>query len=149
VVRKVPRTAFYFTRSATTGFAASISPYRNRVSFKEAFAGPELCDWKLSCTVLRGLGDRKVARLLGTVNYIEVMLSRDTGMFPTSPSAGMTEEYHNVPKRVGNVAAPYWFPTPVGKPYRRVALTTQASVAQREHAYAYFIDVSHQARWWL
>jgi len=28
----------------------------------------EPCDAKVSCTVLRGLGDRKVARLLG--NYV-------------------------------------------------------------------------------
>ena len=48
-----------------TGFTANVFPYRNRVSFKEAFAGPELCDWKLSRTVLRGLDGRKVVRLLG------------------------------------------------------------------------------------
>jgi hypothetical protein len=65
VVRQVPRTAFYFTRSAMTGFTANVFPYRNRVSFKEAFAGPELCDWKLSRTVLRGLDGRKVVWLLG------------------------------------------------------------------------------------
>jgi len=39
VVRKVPRTAFYFIRSATTGLIASIFMYRNRVSPKEAFEG--------------------------------------------------------------------------------------------------------------
>jgi hypothetical protein len=55
VVRKVPRIAFYFTQSATTGFIASVFPSRSRVSCKKAFAGLELCDWKLSCTVLRGL----------------------------------------------------------------------------------------------
>ena len=65
VVRQVPRTAFYFTRGAMTGFTANVFPYRNRVSFKEAFAGPELCDWKLSRTVLRGLDGRKVVWLLG------------------------------------------------------------------------------------
>jgi hypothetical protein len=73
----------------------------------------------------------------GTVNFIEVILSRDTGAFPTSPSAGITEEYLNVPKRMGNVSTPYWFPTPVGKPYLRVALTSQANVVERQHAYAY------------
>ena len=41
VVRKVPGIAFYFTQSATTGFIASAFPSRSRVSFKEAFAGPE------------------------------------------------------------------------------------------------------------
>ena len=35
------KTAFYFIRSATTGFTASVFPYRSRVSFKEAFAGLE------------------------------------------------------------------------------------------------------------
>ena len=68
VVRKVPRIAFYFTRSAMTGFTANVFPYRNRVSFKEAFAGPELCDWKLSRTVLRGLDGRKVVWLLGKLS---------------------------------------------------------------------------------
>jgi hypothetical protein len=65
VVQKVPRIAFYFTQSATTGFIASVFPSRSRVSFKEAFAGPELCDWKLSCTVLRGLDSSNGVRLLG------------------------------------------------------------------------------------
>jgi hypothetical protein len=32
---------------------------------------------------------------------------------------------------------PYWFPTPVGKPYLSVALTGQANAIQRQHAYAY------------
>jgi hypothetical protein len=51
-----------------TGFTANVFPYRNRVSFKEAFAGPELCDWKLSRTVLRGLDGRKVVWLLGKLS---------------------------------------------------------------------------------
>ena len=76
----------------------------------------------------------------GTVNFIEVMLSRDTRAFPTSDSAGITEEYQSVPKHLGNGSTPYWFPTPVGKPYITVALTTQASVAQRQHAYAYSLE---------
>jgi hypothetical protein len=50
----VPKTAFYFIRSATTRFIASVFPYRSRVSLKEAFAGLELCAGKLACTVLRG-----------------------------------------------------------------------------------------------
>ena len=68
VVRKVPGIAFYFTQSATTGFIASVFPSRSRVSFKEAFAGPELCDWKLSCTVLRGLDSSNGVRLLGKLS---------------------------------------------------------------------------------
>jgi hypothetical protein len=76
----------------------------------------------------------------GTVNFIEVALLRDTGVFPTSDSAGITEEYRNVPEYLGSLSTPYWFRTPVGKPYLRVALTTQASVAQRQHAYAYSLE---------
>jgi len=44
VVPTVPRTAFYFIRSATTGFTTSVFLYRNRVSPKEAFEGLEPCD---------------------------------------------------------------------------------------------------------
>jgi hypothetical protein len=47
-----------------TGFIVSVFPFRNRVSPKEAFEGLELGEGKLSRPVLRGLGDRKVARLL-------------------------------------------------------------------------------------
>jgi N-terminal domain of reverse transcriptase len=38
---------------------------RNRVSPKEAFEGLELCERKLSCTVLRGLDGSNPVRLLG------------------------------------------------------------------------------------
>jgi len=69
----------------------------------------------------------------GKVSSITVMLSRDTRVFPTFPSAGITEEYLQRPE----VSAPYAFPTPVGKPYIRVALTTGATAVQRQHAYAY------------
>jgi hypothetical protein len=48
-----------------TGFMTSVLLYQNRVSAKEAFEGLELGEGKLSRPVLRGLGDRKVARLLG------------------------------------------------------------------------------------
>jgi hypothetical protein len=62
----VLKTAFYFIRSATTGFTASVFPYQSRVSLKEAFAGLELCAWKHACTVLRGLGPSNGVRLLGS-----------------------------------------------------------------------------------
>jgi hypothetical protein len=61
---EAPRTAFYFIRSATTGFTASEFLSRNRVSPKEAFEGLELCERKLSCTVLRGLDGSNPVRLL-------------------------------------------------------------------------------------
>ena len=59
-----------FTQSATTGFIASVFPSRSRVSFKKAFAGPELCDWKLSRTVLRGLDGSNPVRLLAKAGVI-------------------------------------------------------------------------------
>jgi len=48
-----------------TGFIASAFLSRNRVSLKEAFEGLELCERKLSCTVLRGLDGSNPVRLLG------------------------------------------------------------------------------------
>src|ERR1022692_2355924 len=66
VVRKARRTAFYFIRSAMTGFTTSAFLSRNRVSPKEAFEGLELCEGKLSCTVLRGLDGSNPVRLLGS-----------------------------------------------------------------------------------
>ena len=65
MVRKAPRTAFYFIQSAMTRFIAKIFPYRSCVSLKEAFEGLELCERKLSCTVLRGLDGSNPVRLLG------------------------------------------------------------------------------------
>ena len=65
MVRKALRTAFYFIQSAMTGFIASAFLSRNRVSLKEAFEGLELCERKLSCTVLRGLDGSNPVRLLG------------------------------------------------------------------------------------
>ena len=65
MVRKAPRTAFYFIQSAMTGFTVSAFLSRNRVSPKEAFEGLELCERKLSCTVLRGLDGSNPVRLLG------------------------------------------------------------------------------------
>ena len=66
MVRQVLRTAFYFIPSAMTGFIVSVFPFRNRVSSKEAFEGLELGEGKLSRPVLRGLGGRKAAWLLGS-----------------------------------------------------------------------------------
>ena len=47
------------------GFTTSAFLSRNRVSLKEAFEGLELCERKLSCTVLRGLDGSNPVRLLG------------------------------------------------------------------------------------
>jgi len=74
----------------------------------------------------------------GRVIYILVMLSRDTRVFPTMDSAGVTEEYHRLPQHLAKFSnPPYWFPAPVGKPYLWVVLTSEASEPQRQHAYAY------------
>jgi hypothetical protein len=64
VVRPTPRTAFYFIRSAMTGFIVSVLLCRNRVSLLEAFEGLEPDEGKLSRPVLRGPG-REAAWLLG------------------------------------------------------------------------------------
>jgi len=74
----------------------------------------------------------------GIVNYVLVDLSRDTDVFPTSPSAGRTQEYKQLPDRLLKFSKPpYWFPTPVGKPYLNVSLTGEASALEREHAYSF------------
>lgn len=64
VVRTAQRTACYFTPSAMTGFIAYVFPYRNRVSFQEAFEVLEPDDGKLSRPVLRGPGLSNGVRLL-------------------------------------------------------------------------------------
>jgi hypothetical protein len=69
VVRNAPRTAFCFIPSAMTGFTTSAFLSRNRVSPKEAFEGLELCERKLSCTVLRGLDGSNPVRLLGFYSH--------------------------------------------------------------------------------
>ena len=65
MVQPALKTASYFIQSATTGFTAKICPYRNRVSLKEAFEGPEPDDGQPSRPVLRGPGPSNGARLLG------------------------------------------------------------------------------------
>jgi hypothetical protein len=62
-----PRTASYFIRSVTAESTASVFTYPNRVPFWVAFEGLELCERKLSCTVLRGPDRRNPVRLLGSL----------------------------------------------------------------------------------
>ena len=85
----------------------------------------------------------------GRVNYILVILSRATRAFPTMDSAGITEEYDRLPQRLAGASSnpPYWFPTPVGKPYLWVALSSQASEAQRQHAYTYSLRCFIKPGW--
>ena len=67
-----------------TGSIVSVSPFRNRVSFKEAFEGLELGEGKLSRPVLRGPGGREAAWLLGKVPHSTCLLGE--------LGAGRTEE---------------------------------------------------------
>jgi len=53
-----------------TGFITSAFLTRNRVSPKEAFEGLELCERKLSRTVLRGLDGSNPVRLLGHTSNV-------------------------------------------------------------------------------
>jgi hypothetical protein len=69
----VLKTAFYFIQNAMTRFTARIFPYQSRVSLKEAFEGLEPDEGKLSRPVLRGLGSRKAAWLLGYRSPIGVV----------------------------------------------------------------------------
>jgi hypothetical protein len=68
-----------------TGFIVSVFPFRNRVSSKEAFEGLELGEGKLSRPVLRGLGGRKAARLLGSPPGPEVGFEEIVHCSPRSP----------------------------------------------------------------
>src|SRR6266404_6267477 len=68
-----------------TGIIVSVFPFRNRVSFMEAFEGLELGEGKLSRPVLRGPGGRKAAWLLG----IDVaVLGADPTLSPNSRQSG-------------------------------------------------------------
>jgi hypothetical protein len=73
-VRKALITAFYFIQSAMTGFTASAFLSRNCVSPKKAFEGIELCERKLSSTVLRGLDGSNPVRLLGHTTEIDLAI---------------------------------------------------------------------------
>ena len=87
VVRPAPRTAPYFIPSAMTGFTACVFLYPNRVSLNEAFEVLEPDDGKLSRPVLRGLGGRKAARLLGNSfrrSFMEFLLSAVHWRLPVS-----------------------------------------------------------------
>ena len=69
----MPRTAFYFIWSATTGFTVNAFPYPSRVSLKlkETFAVLELCAGKLACTVLRGRDPSNGVWLLGALQLCQ------------------------------------------------------------------------------
>ena len=56
-----------------TGFIVNVFPFRNRVSYKEAFEGLELGEGKPSRPVLRGPGGRKAAWLLGSQSMVRLI----------------------------------------------------------------------------
>ena len=80
VVPRLQKTASCSIQSATTGFIANIFPYRNRISLKEAFEGPEPYAGKLSRPVLRGLAPSNGGRLLGEGCYDSQRLRRTIAM---------------------------------------------------------------------
>ena len=65
MVPRLQTTAPCFIQSATTGFTARVFPFHDRVSRKEAFAGPEPDAGKLSRPVLRGPAPSNGGWLLG------------------------------------------------------------------------------------
>ncbi len=67
----------------------SVFPFRNRVSFKQAFEGLELGEGKPSRPVLRGPGGRKAARLLGS-NPLRYSNCPKTGFFIRHALAGFS-----------------------------------------------------------
>jgi hypothetical protein len=73
----------------------------------------------------------------GVVKYIDAKLARSMPIYPTfGASAGIVEEYAEIPQDMGS-RGHYSFPTPVGKPYLRILLDSQASATQRQHAFAF------------
>lgn len=72
----------------------------------------------------------------GNVRQIGASLFRSMDIFPTfQASAGMVVENAGHPKNLSTPFPHYYFPTPVGKPYLRVELDSQASPVQRQHAF--------------
>lgn len=70
------------------------------------------------------------------VQRIHVSLMRDTGVYPTHPSAGKVTEYVEYPDSDWRWKA-YEFPQPIGKPYLDVHLNHHATSEQRQRAYAF------------
>lgn len=130
-------------QSSTADIKATAESHRNVLSEYRCDAQKCFASFEVYNTWLHRLRLEPIARFRavvesddGEVDFIRIVLERDTRAFPTSPSAGITEEYLTAPGIYAD-RGPYWFPTPVGKPYLRVALTTGATPQQRQHAYDY------------
>jgi hypothetical protein len=76
-----------------TGFTVSAFLSRNRVSPKEAFEGLELCEEKLSCTVLRGLDGSNPVRLLGYPGVSEIDSQKPISRY----KSGLAERIADLP----------------------------------------------------
>lgn len=73
----------------------------------------------------------------GMVTRIGAMLVRAMPSYPSfSGSAGIVNQSVEFPSRWGGVGH-YLFRTPVGKPYLKAELDSQASAVQRSHAFAF------------
>ncbi len=73
----------------------------------------------------------------GTVHSIGAYLFRSMPIYPTfQGSAGDVIETVELPQNLRSTAH-YYFPTPVGKPYLRVALDSHATPIQRQHAFEF------------
>ena len=82
-----------------TGFIVSVFPFRNRVSFKEAFEGLELGEGKLSRPVLRGPGGRKAAWLLGTHTETLVLYRKRASRQGCSGGRGLWRAFDKAVRR--------------------------------------------------
>lgn len=72
----------------------------------------------------------------GRVSQIGASLFRAMNIFPTfGASAGEVVENIANPRDFQTASPHYYFPTPVGKPYLRIQLDSQASDVQRKHAF--------------
>ena len=74
----------------------------------------------------------------GKVDAIGAYLFRSMPIYPTfQGSAGDVMETVEMPRSLGSTSGHYLFPTPVGKPYLRVALDSHADLIQRQHAFEF------------
>lgn len=72
----------------------------------------------------------------GMVHNLHLEVQRETRIFPTSPSGGIVDESLVVPEYYRSGDPHYSFPTPIGKPYLRVAIDAKSTPEQRRRVYA-------------
>jgi hypothetical protein len=84
----------------------------------------------------------------GVITSISLSLMRSMPIYPTfQASAGMVEEYVEMPEHYRDRQSHYWFPTPTGKPYLSVAIDSHASPLQRQHAYGFSLRCLVKPGW--